>query len=102
MAVCRTGDGIPLQQFAGKLAIRIRASLYRYQNSFKIPCPFRNWPSEFEFFAKLLLEDQGGSTDSFPFEVDSNLDTVGDSDERNAFIHSVILTIESHCPFDLT
>jgi len=50
----------------------------------------------------LLLKDQRRPADSLPLEVDRHLDTVGDLDEGNAFIHPVILTIETHCPLDLT
>ncbi len=52
--------------------------------------------------ACLLLKDQQRSAHPLALKVDSHLDTVGDLDEGNAFIHPVILTIESHCPFNFT
>lgn len=50
----------------------------------------------------LLLKHQGRPTDSLPLKVDSYLDTIGDLDEGNAFIHPVILSIKCHRPFNLT
>jgi hypothetical protein len=50
----------------------------------------------------LLLKDQWRPADPLHLEVDRHFDTVGDLDEGNAFIHPIILTIESHCPFNIT
>src|SRR5437660_10714814 len=50
----------------------------------------------------LLLKDHRRPADSLSLKVDGHLDTVGDLDERNAFIHPVIPTVESHCPLNLT
>jgi hypothetical protein len=46
----------------------------------------------------LLLKDHGRPIDSLPFEVDGYFDPVGDLDEGNAAVHSVLLAIESHSP----
>jgi hypothetical protein len=50
----------------------------------------------------LWLEVQRRPTNSLHGEVDSHLNTVGDLDEGNTFIHPVALTVESHSPFNLT
>jgi len=50
----------------------------------------------------LLLKDHRRPADSLSLKVDGHLDTVGDLDERNAFIHPVVFTVESHCPLNLT
>jgi hypothetical protein len=50
----------------------------------------------------LLFEHQRRPADSLPLEVDSHLDAVGDPDEGNAAVHAVVLTVESHCPFDFS
>ena len=49
----------------------------------------------------LLLRDQRRPTDSFCLEVDSYVDMVGDLDERNTAVNSVVLTVEDHGPLNL-
>ena len=49
----------------------------------------------------LLGQVQGWPADTFSFELEIYLDMVGNLDERNAFVHSVVLTIEDHFPFNL-
>ena len=49
----------------------------------------------------LFLKNQGRTADALHLEVDTHLDAVGDLDEGNAAVHSVVLTVEGHCPFDL-
>jgi hypothetical protein len=49
---------------------------------------------------ELLLENQRRSADPFPFQADIYFDTVGDLDEGNAFVHAVVLAIESHSAVD--
>ena len=34
-------------------------------------------------------------------EVELYVNMVGDADERNAFVHPVVLTVEYHCSFNL-
>ena len=46
----------------------------------------------------LLLKDHRRPTDSFPFEVDGDFDTVGNFYKRNSFVHPVVFTVEGHCP----
>jgi hypothetical protein len=48
--------------------------------------------------AGLLLEHQGWTTDSIPFEVDTHLDAVGNLYERYAAVHSVFLAVKGHNP----
>jgi hypothetical protein len=48
----------------------------------------------------LLLKDHRRPADSFPFEVDDDLDTVGNFDKRNTFVHPIVFTVEGHCSFD--
>ena len=47
-----------------------------------------------------LVKDHRRPADSFPFEVDGDLDTVGNFDKRNSFVHPVVFTIEGHCPLN--
>ncbi len=49
----------------------------------------------------LLVEVHGRPADTLSLEVKIYVDMVGDLDERNAFVHSVIPTVENHFPFDL-
>jgi len=49
----------------------------------------------------LLVEVHGRPADALSLEVKTYVDMVGDLDERNAFVHSVIPTIEDHFPFNL-
>jgi hypothetical protein len=49
----------------------------------------------------LLLKYQGRSAYSLPFEVDCHLDPISDLDERNATVHTVVLAVEGHRPFNL-
>src|SRR5580765_3820367 len=64
-------------------------------------------PSELLITGQLLnpgwlpLEYHGRSAYSLPFEIDHHFDTVSDLNQRNALIHPVILTVESHCPLNL-
>ena len=44
----------------------------------------------------LLLKDQWWSADSLAMEVDINFNAVGDRDEGNALIHSIVLAIKGH------
>ena len=48
-----------------------------------------------------LLQVQLGPADSFPFEVETDIDVVADLDEQNALIHPVVLAVEDHFPFNL-
>jgi hypothetical protein len=48
-----------------------------------------------------LLRVQRRPADSLPFEVEIHFDMVGDLDERNALVHSVVLAVEDHFPFYL-
>jgi hypothetical protein len=48
----------------------------------------------------LLLKVHRRPANSLCLEVHGHLDTVCDLDEGNAAVHPVILTVESHCPFD--
>jgi hypothetical protein len=48
----------------------------------------------------LLLKDHRRAANSLPLEVDSHLDAVSDSDEGNAAVHPVVLTVEGHRPFN--
>lgn len=57
-------------------------------------------PLDSSIVRSLLLEDEGRPADSLYLEVDGHLDAVGDFDQGNAFIHSVIFTIEGHRPCD--
>ena len=59
-------------------------------------------PAAGKVAGRLLLKHQRRPADSLPLEVDSHLNAVGDLDEGDALIHPVILTVEGHCPFDLT
>src|SRR5580700_9508797 len=49
----------------------------------------------------LLLEDERGAADLFGGEMDCDLDVVGDFDERDAAVHSVVLAIEDHFAVDM-
>jgi hypothetical protein len=49
----------------------------------------------------LLLKDHRRPSNSLRLEGNSYLDAVGDPDERDAAVHPVILTVESHGPFNI-
>jgi hypothetical protein len=49
----------------------------------------------------LLLKDHRRPADSLRLEGDGHLDAVGDSDEGNAAVHAVFLTVEGHCAVNL-
>jgi hypothetical protein len=49
--------------------------------------------------ACVLLKDQWRLADSLALEIDFNLDPVCNLDKGDALIHSVVLTVEGHCPF---
>src|SRR5882724_7444834 len=49
----------------------------------------------------LLAGVHGRPADTLSLEVKIYVDMVGDLDERNAFVHSVIPTVEDHFPFNL-
>ena len=49
-----------------------------------------------------VVQCQRRPADSLPFEVESYVDMVGNLDERDAFVHPVVLTVEDHFPFDVT
>jgi len=49
----------------------------------------------------LLLKDHRRPADSLCLKGDSYLDTVGDPNERNAAVHTIVLAVEGHCPFNL-
>jgi len=65
-----------------------------------VTSPFQSEPAH--KVGWLLLEHQRRSAYSLAFKVDYHLDTVGDLDQRNAFIHPIILAVEGHRPFNLT
>src|ERR1700752_2519987 len=48
----------------------------------------------------LFLEGQWGPADPLTFERDIHFDAIGDRDERNTFIHAVVLAVEGHGPVD--
>jgi hypothetical protein len=50
----------------------------------------------------LLLKGQRRPADSLPLEVEGYVDMVGDLDERNTAVHPVVLTVEDHCPLNLS
>jgi hypothetical protein len=50
---------------------------------------------------RLLLIEQRRPADSFLPEVEIHLDVVGDLDERNAFVHPIVFTVENHFSFNL-
>ena len=47
-----------------------------------------------------MLKDYRRPADPFPLEVDADLDTVGNFDKRNSFVHPIVFTVEGHCPFN--
>ncbi len=49
---------------------------------------------------RLLLKDYRRPADSLPLEGDIHFDTVGDLDEGNAAVHSVLLAVEGHRPLN--
>ena len=49
-----------------------------------------------------LVQGQGRAADSLSLEVEGYVDMVGDLDERDALVHSVVLPVEGHYPFDFT
>ena len=48
----------------------------------------------------LLLKGHRRPADSLHLEIHGHLDAVGNLDEGNAAVHSVVLTVEGHRPFD--
>jgi len=48
----------------------------------------------------LLFEYQQWSADALTFQVHAHLDSIGDLDEWNAFVHSVVFAVECHRPLD--
>src|SRR5208283_3166967 len=48
----------------------------------------------------LFLVDKRRPTELMGLKGDRYLDAVADLDERDAFVHPVVLTVEGHCPFD--
>src|SRR3974377_1465845 len=61
----------------------------------------RQSESDTTFLAVVLLSGQRRPADSFTPEVKTHVNMVGDLDERNAFVHPVILAVEDHLSFDL-
>jgi len=58
----------------------------------------RRGATEIRNLGWLLLEDHGRPTNSLPFEGNTHFDPVGNLDERDAAIHSVLFAVESHSP----
>jgi hypothetical protein len=50
---------------------------------------------------RLLFKDHRRGAGSLRLEGDGCLDTVGDLDEGNAAVHSVLFAVEGHRPFNL-
>src|SRR5208282_1617222 len=48
-----------------------------------------------------LLDQQRRPTDLLPFEMNVYLDVVGDLDKRDAFVHSVVFSVEDHLSLDI-
>jgi hypothetical protein len=48
----------------------------------------------------LLREGHGRPADPFRCEVNLDLDTVGNFDKRNSFVHPLVFTVEGHCSFN--
>jgi len=62
-------------------------------------------PTQFRLIRKehtLRVKDQRRPADSVNLKGNSNLDSVGDPDERNTAVHPVVLTVEGHGPVDLS
>jgi hypothetical protein len=47
-----------------------------------------------------LFEDNGRPADTLPLQIHGYLDAVGDFDERDAAVHSVLLSVEGHDSVD--
>ena len=45
---------------------------------------------------------EGRSADSLSFEMEIDIDVVGDLDEWNALIHSIVLTVKDHSSLNLS
>jgi len=46
----------------------------------------------------LLLEGHRRPADPRCFEINTDLDAVGDLDERDSAVHSILFAVEGHCP----
>ena len=53
-----------------------------------------------EIQAGYFLRANGGPLTRLTFERDIHFDAIGDRDERNTFIHPVVLAVEGHGPVD--
>src|SRR5215469_14257554 len=57
--------------------------------------------SELPVRSSLLLKDQWRTANAVDYEINRYLNAIGNLDERNAAIHTVVLSIKSHCPGNL-
>jgi hypothetical protein len=53
------------------------------------------------FLRRLFLKGQGRSADALAFEIDCDLDAVGDLDEGNAAVHAIVFAVEGHGATDV-
>lgn len=50
---------------------------------------------------RLLLNGQRWTADVLLLEVETDVDMVRNLDERNSFVHPIVLTVKNHCSLDL-
>ena len=55
-----------------------------------------------EWFTFFMSSCEGRPTDSFSFEMEIDIDVVGDLDERYTLVHSIVLTVKDHSSLNLS